>query len=156
MGHTKFSPDARFGTIKKKLARSECKSIIDLLGTDGIVQKSALNNFEITSKDSYTEEINFQWRDWKSYISNRFNSCAGIREWHVIKILPEGPNISVAEVIGKFFEDYKIVNESALIGEGEEPAIITPDGIGQQRLDSLEYFNKFVKEEHYKYMSTNY
>ena len=32
-GHTKFSPDAHFGTFKKKISKSEIHSIKDLMNT---------------------------------------------------------------------------------------------------------------------------
>ena len=64
VGHTKFSPDRHFGTLKKKIKETGCISIIDLLGDDGIVRCSSNDNFEITYKDPYSGERNFEWYDW--------------------------------------------------------------------------------------------
>ena len=46
-GHTKFSPDRRFGQIKSRIKEDDCFSILDLIGSNGKIQKSAYSNYEI-------------------------------------------------------------------------------------------------------------
>ena len=48
VGHTKFSPDCHFGTIKMRGKQVFIRSILDLVGDNGIVRKSAINNDVIT------------------------------------------------------------------------------------------------------------
>jgi len=44
VGHTKFSPDRHFGTIKSLLRKKGCFSIIDLIGESGLIKSSAKDN----------------------------------------------------------------------------------------------------------------
>ena len=46
-GHIKFSPDQHFGRIKSCIKSTDSFSIIDLIGKNGRVRESAINNFEI-------------------------------------------------------------------------------------------------------------
>ena len=50
-------------------------SIIDLIGSNGATQNTAKNNVEIPYKDPQTGNINFVWKDWKTFISRYFKSC---------------------------------------------------------------------------------
>lgn len=59
-GHTKFGPDQHFGRIKNALKSTDCNSILALCGEDGVIQKSASNNFEIFFKHSHTSEGHFE------------------------------------------------------------------------------------------------
>jgi len=77
-GHTKFSPDQHFGRIKNCIQSSNCYSIQNLMGFEGRIQQSAINNFEILYKDPVSKEINFTWNNWKDFIKNRFLPCQGI------------------------------------------------------------------------------
>ena len=67
VGHTKFSPDSVFGKTKGLLREVECKSILDLIGTEGLIQKSAINNKIVTYKDPISKMNSFNWRDWKKF-----------------------------------------------------------------------------------------
>lgn len=156
VGHTKFSPDSHFGTIKSLLKRRECQSILQTIGTDGIIRKSAVNNIEIAYKTPNEERPNWVWRDWKGFLKNKFRKCTGISNWHVIKILPEGLNIQVAEKFGNPLINYKIMDDHVPHFQDEEPICINPQGISPSRLEDLAYFKDFVDEEHKYYITSNY
>lgn len=49
-GHSRFTPDGNFGNLKAYINKSNCYSVLDLLGVDGCVQKSSSNNTEIVYK----------------------------------------------------------------------------------------------------------
>ena len=43
VGHTKFSSDRHFGTIKNLSSRKGAQSILDLIGVEGIIKKKYIN-----------------------------------------------------------------------------------------------------------------
>ncbi len=51
--------------------------------------------------------MNFQWRDWKSFIDANFYECARITQWHVVKIYPQEQHIQVAKQINTSVTDYR-------------------------------------------------
>ena len=156
-GHTKFSPDSHFGTIKKKLRHSVCQSILDLCGDKGIVRQSAQNNQTIVYKDPITLDYNFKWRDWKKFLSHKFLSCQGIKEWHAIKIRDDGScNILVAPYVGLPYSEHKILKGELLIEVDDIPKIIEPDKLTENRLGELKYFEKFVDPIHKSFISSPY
>ena len=69
VGHIKFSPDAHFGMIKKKLQQAKCQSICDLIGENGLIQASSSSNRAICYKEFNSQIPNFRWYDWKAFIA---------------------------------------------------------------------------------------
>jgi len=92
-GHTKFSPDGNFETIKKAIRAGDCYSIKDLLGPSGRIHTSAYNNLDLPYKDPITSNINYEYYNWKEFLSQYFASCTGIRDWHLVKIPQEATSI---------------------------------------------------------------
>jgi hypothetical protein len=153
-GHTKFSPDQHFGRIKNCIKSTDCLSIIDLVGQNGRIQKSALNNFEILYKDPINSTVNFRWYNWKKFISTYFLPCPGISNWHVIKIIEEGDFIYVGEKIDGEVREMKVMNSTVPIGAFPEE--IFPEGLNESRQRELEFFKKFVVDHHVEFISKNY
>ena len=156
VGHTKFSPDRHFGTLKKKIKETGCISIIDLLGDNGIVRCSSNDNFEITYKDPYSGERNFEWYDWDGFLKKRYSSCTGIQSWHVIKVADQDNFINVAKFVGEPFERYNNVKLSPGNITQSHPAIIEPLGISEDRLQQLKYFDSYIEDVHKPYLLRNY
>ena len=73
VGHTKFGPDANFGTLKKRIRDEDVYCITDLIGEKGIVQISAKNNFDITYKDPLTGEKILNGRIGRIALVNTLN-----------------------------------------------------------------------------------
>jgi len=157
VGHTKFSPDSHFGTIKCLLHKSKVQSVLDLLDEEnGLIRKSAKNNFVIAYKDPFTLKQNWEWRDWKVFLKSKFNSCIGIKDWHVIKI-PGGDHfIEVSKAVSQNFSQYQIMNAYVMVDELEKPNVIEPKPTSQSRLNELQYFEKFVDDLHKAYISQEY
>jgi len=156
VGHTKFTPDSHFGTLKKEFKKNNCFSIKDLLGKNGIVESSAVNNKVIPYKDPESGLQNFQWRNWKNFLEKRFRNCPGISSWHVIKIHQDGSTIQVSPSINKPLEDFTIFNKDFINDSLEEPEVLIPEGLSLQREMELQYFEQFVEDNHKKYVSTTY
>ena len=155
VGHTKFSPDSHFGSIKKKLKNSQCESILDLTGNDGFIRQSAVNNIDITYKDPITKFINFEWKNWKAYLTPTFRECVGISGWHIVKIPSDGNLIHVSEGIGKAFKAYPIVEDNFTFDIQEKPKVIKPEGLTTSRINELKYFERFVDQIHKPFMVLN-
>jgi len=152
-GHTKFSPDGNFGNIKTCLMKGNHFSILDLTGPNGVVQRSAKNNVEVTYKDPITGQINFRWRNWQKFFKTKFTSCNGIQKWHVIKINQESQDILVADHLGDTLRPQKIMNNKPLVGT---PDILEPEGFISNRLEELIFFNDYVTADHYTHISSAY
>jgi len=148
-GHTKFSPDGNFGYISK----ANCYSTLNLVGQNGCIQKSSVNNIDMTYKDPLTSELNFQWYDWQKFLRSKFKACNGIQKWHVIKVAEEGDHIQVADDLGTPLKPYQIVTNIPL---DEGPDVLSPEFFRANRKIELEFFKDFVLEEHQDFISPVY
>jgi len=156
VGHTKFSPDAHFGTLKRELHKSVCFSVLDLVFDDGIIERSAKNNSHITYKHPVTLNQNFEWKDWKSFLSSKFKPCVGIKEWHVIKIRSDGHHIMVSKALNQPLTDFQIMQGDLMIDENDGPNILKSVGFSEAREKELRYFEQFVDEMHKPYIAEKY
>ena len=127
-----------------------------MIGSNGIVRNSAINNIEIAYKIPNEVRPNWIWRDWKGFLKNKFLKCTGISNWHIIKIPPEDSYIQVVERFGDPLANYKIMNDDVVFFEDEEPNSINPKDISSSFLENLGYFKDFVDEEHKYYIASNY
>ena len=153
VGHTKFSPDRHFGTIKKRGKQFGIRRILDLVGDDGIVKRSAINNDVITCKDPGTGIKNLDWFDWNSFLAQRFGKCIGIREWRLIRIMKDTNFIQVAKEISEVFITYENNNNEVIL---TTPNIIQPEGLSNARIDQLKLFTEYVHDHHKDFLVKNY
>ena len=109
-----------------------------------MIQRSAINNFEIVYKDPITLQTNFEWCNWKDFIKIRFLPCPGITNWHVVKIPKEGDHILVADHICDPFREVRILNEA--MSENDIPEKIIPKGLSEDRQKELNFFFKLRKQ----------
>jgi len=146
VGHTKFSLDRHFGTIKKLLKRIGCASILDLLRALGLIKKSAQDNEVMTYRDPITGEKNFEGFKFDEFLSKKYRPCRGIHEWHIIQIDQDSEPIFVANHAGAPFEEYNNTISSQPL-EGI-PNILQPNGISETRQGQLSHFESFILSEH--------
>ena len=76
-----------------------------------------------------TQQKNFQWRSWKTFLAQYFTIYQGIRDRHVI-IESEGPYITVKENIEFQARQVKIMKEDIVFNQ--DPLIIEPNGLSQK------------------------
>jgi hypothetical protein len=152
--HTKFSPDRNFGHIKKNVRSSNCFSILELIGDDGLIKRSGGRNDVITYKDPNSLITMFQWKDWKKFLSKKFLPCNGIRNWHKIKILPNNDDICVADYEDEDLRMIKILKTN--VNLDESPDIIQPNGLSEDRSIDLEFFKDYVENSHKDFVSRSY
>ncbi len=154
VGHTKFSPDRHFGTIKKLLRQKGCYSIVNLTGDTGIIKESAVDNEIIMYQDLLTKQKSFEWLRFDEFLSKKYGPCRGIHGWHIIKILQDSSTIYVSKHVGAPFEEYNnIITSAPLIGQ---PDIIEPNGLSPSRLGQLKHFESFVPAEYVHFISTDF
>jgi hypothetical protein len=153
-GHTKFTPDGNFGNIKKFIKSHNCYSVLDLVGESGMIRESSQNNYEISYSDPHSMESNFDWYDWKSFLKQKFYPCTGIQEWHTVRIEEHGNDIQVANHVGDVFNSYHIMKEN--IDLPEFPGKVQPDGLAEDRIKYLKFFENFVIDHHREYISGDY
>ena len=153
-GHTKFTPDRHFGTIKSKIRTENCFSIQNLIGEQGLIKKSAYNNDVIAYKDPITRMVEFDWFDWKNYFNKKFIPCKGIQKWHAVKIHPGGEEILVANYIDQNYESVKVMkkDESLL----ESVSKIIPEGFDDARKNELKFFKDYVTSDHHAFVCGSY
>ena len=83
--HTEFSPDRHFGTIKKRFRQLGCRSTTDMIGEEGIIKRSAVDNDYILYSDPFDQnKKSFEWLDWERFLSAKYGPCKGISKWHVV------------------------------------------------------------------------
>ncbi len=102
VGHTKFSPDRHFGTVKKLIRRSGCRSIINPVGEAGLDRESAQDNDIALYADPVAKEKSFEWYKFDEFLKKKYGSCRGIHDSHTIKITPNSSKISVLILANNF------------------------------------------------------
>ena len=114
-----------FETIKRKLKNEVCQGLVDLLGSNGLIQRSAVNNEEIVYQDPDPESLkqNFPWGDWREFLLKNFESCPGIRDWHVVIIEKDGPFITVKDYVDPDARKVRILKAGSEFSD-EKPEII--------------------------------
>ena len=85
-GHTKFSPDARFGLVKRKFRKSDVSSLDDLAR---VVEESAACNIcqLVGAQDGSTIVPS---RDWAGFLSSHFRHLDGIKQYHHLRWTIQG------------------------------------------------------------------
>jgi len=157
VGHTKFSPDRHFGTIKKLLKNKGCSSILDLVGPQGLVEKSTKDTKEnkvMTYLDFSTGLRNFEWYEWDEFLRKKFRSCQGIRSWHLIKSEQRRKKIQVANCVGSEYQDFD--NEISHVNLIGQPNILQPNELSPTRTNQLKHFESYVTNEHKPFILSNF
>ena len=88
-GHTKFSPDACFGLIKRKFRRTNVSSLDDLAC---VVSESVACNLcqLVGTKDGQTIVPS---RDWAGFLSSHFRRLDGIKQYHHLRFERDHPGL---------------------------------------------------------------
>ncbi|XP_076088462.1 uncharacterized protein LOC143058871 [Mytilus galloprovincialis] len=92
-GHTKCLVDAGFGQAKKLFRRSNCDTVSHLAD---VFRKSSSSN-EVVQYNQENNEITWQWRDWKSFLSVLFKPVPGIRKYHHFVFRHDKPGIVIVK-----------------------------------------------------------
>ena len=104
-------------------------------------------------KNPINQQISFEWKDWKEFISQKFLACPTIRDWHAVIIEPEDSTISVANEVDQELRKIEIIRNTDAFSELKS---IRPDGCSPSRVKELEFFHNFVLSNHKNFVSSNY
>ena len=129
-GHTKFSPDACFGLIKRKFRTADVSSLDDLAR---VVEESAACNIcqLVGTQDGSTIVPS---RDWARFLSSHFRRLDGIKQYHHFHFERDHPGVVFLKKTAMAEEE-----EQLLLRGGWSPSLvdkplsITPAGLSLER-----------------------
>ena len=129
-GHTKFSPDACFGLIKRKFRKTDVSSLDDLAH---VVEESAACNIcqLVGAQDGSTIVPS---RDWAGFLSSHYRRLDGIKKYHHFRFERDHPGVVFLKKTATAEEEQRIL----LRGEWtpshvDKPPSITPLGLSLER-----------------------
>ena len=104
-GHTKFSPDACFGLIKRKLCRTNVSSLDDLAR---VVEESTVCNIcqLVRAQDGSTIVPS---RDWAGFLSSHFCRLDGIKQYHHFRFERDHPGVVFLKKISTADEEQQVL-----------------------------------------------
>ena len=129
-GHTKFSPDACFGLVKRKFRRTDVRSLDDLAR---VVEESAACNIcqLVGAQDGSTIVPS---RDWAGFLSSHFRRLDGIKQYHHLCFERDCPGVVFFKKTATADEEQPVL----LCGVWspspvDKPPPITPPGLSLER-----------------------
>ena len=88
-GHTKFSPDACFGLVKRKFHQADVSSLDDLACV--VEESTACNICQLVgAQDGSTIMPS---RDWARFLSSHFRRLDGIKQYHHFRFERDHPGV---------------------------------------------------------------
>ncbi len=94
VGHTKFSPDAYFGLIKRYYRRSQVYTYEQLAH---LIESSSKNGHNVCIRASQNKTSSVTYRDWSSWLSQYFETLKGITSYHHFVIDQKNPSIIIVK-----------------------------------------------------------
>ncbi len=134
VGHTKFSPDAYFGLIKKKYRRSKAYTYDHLVD---VIDSSTTGNFNVcqTYRDKQGCE-NFQFRKWSSWLGKLFKELTGITNYQHFRVEADTPGkINVKRSVDAEEETLFLLKKKSFQFDErqEKPPCFTSKGLSAER-----------------------
>ena len=129
-GHTKFSPDACFGLIKRKFRRTDVSSLDDLAL---VVNESAVCNLcQLVGTQDGTTIV--PSRDWAGFLSSHFRRLDDIKQYHQFRFEQHHPGVVFLKKTATAEEETR----SLLWGvwtpsPADRPPLKTPTGLSLER-----------------------
>ena len=144
-GHTKFSPDACFGLVKRKFRKSDISSLDDLAR---VVEESAACNIcqLVGAQDGSTIVPS---RDWAGFLSSHFRHLDGIKQYHHLRFERERPGVVFLKNTATAEEEQRQLLRGVCIpSPADKPPPITPHGLSLERRKYLfERIREYCREE---------
>jgi len=94
VGHTKFSPDAYFGLIKRYYRRSQVYTYEQLAH---LIESSSKNGHNVCIRVSQNKTSSVIYRDWSSWLSQYFETLKGITNYQNEVIEQKNPSIIIVK-----------------------------------------------------------
>ena len=129
-GHTKFSPDACFGLVKRKFRQADVSSLDDLAR---VVKESAACNIcqLVGAQDGSTIVPS---RDWAGFLSSHFRRLDGIKQYHHFRFERDHPGVVFLKKTAVAEEERRVLLRGAWIpSPSDKPPPVTPQGLSLER-----------------------
>ena len=144
-GHTKFSPDACFGLIKRKFRKTNVSSLDDLAR---VVEESAACNIcqLVGAQDGSTIVPS---RNWAGFLSSHFRRLDGIKQYHHFRFERDHPGVVFLKKTAEAEEEQRVLlrvlwNPSPV----DKPSLIVPPGLSHERQKYLyEKIREYCRED---------
>ena len=144
-GHTKFSPDACFGLIKRKFRRTDVSSLDDLAR---VVNESAVCNLcQLVGTQDGTTIV--PSRDWAGFLSSHFCRLDGIKKYHHFRFERDHPGVVFLKKTATAKEEMRCL----LLGDwspslADKPPLVPATGLSLERRRYLfERIRDYCREE---------
>ena len=144
-GHTKFSCDQCFGTLKSKTRKTPLWTLYDI--ANATEQSSTINYAEIVG--THDMEVFVPTYDWASYLDRYFKKLKGIKSYHHFQVDINEPGALTCKenVNSKPVTVNLLRNLESLPPVGKLPEIIVPKGLSVERKKYLfDEIRAFCKE----------
>jgi len=136
VGHTKFSPDAYFGLLKKKYRRSRTytyRQLIDIINTSTIKECNICHPYRDDDGSA-----SFRYGAWTKWLAKYFRKLPGITNYHHFSMDSSNPGVVTAKrYVDSEQETFellkKTVDYSALLDNSILPKEVTPAGLSIER-----------------------
>ena len=147
-GHTKFSPDACFGLVKRKFRQADVSSLDDLAR---VVEESAACNIcqLVGAQDGSTIVPS---RDWAGFLSSHFRRLDGIKQYQHFRFERDHPGVVFLKKTATADEEQRVLLRGVWSPSPvDKPPSITPAGLSLERRKYLydrirEYCREDTKE----------
>ena len=136
VGHTKFSPDAYFGLLKKKYRRSRTytyKQLIDIINTSTVKGCNVCHPYRDDDGNA-----SFRYGAWIKWLAKYFRKLPGITNYHHFSMDSSNPGVVIAKrYVDSEQESFELLKKnadySALLDGSILPKEVTPAGLSQER-----------------------
>jgi hypothetical protein len=134
VGHTKFSPDAYFGLIKKKYRRSKVYTYDHLVD---VIDSSTTGNFNVTQTYRNNDgREKFHFRKWSSWLGKIFKELSGITNYQHFRIEADAPGeMNVKRSVDAEEETFFLLKKKTFKFDerSEKPPCFTSKGLSAER-----------------------
>ncbi|KAK3088694.1 hypothetical protein FSP39_022485 [Pinctada imbricata] len=130
--HGRCLVDAGFGHIKRLYRRTDVDSLSSMIN---VVDKSAKSNVPVGYENPRNGEHNWEWYDWKTYLSTHFSPLPGIRKYRHFTFDVQSPgSVQVKETCDGVPKSVKLLkSEATALTDPPMPTILPPAGITKER-----------------------
>jgi hypothetical protein len=134
VGHTKFSPDAYFGLLRKKYRHSKIYTYNQLVD---VINNSTIKGNNICHPYRNNEgRVSFKYRAWSKWLEKYFRRLPGISCYQHFSMKADNPGeVTVKKYADSPEEKHQLLkpNKCADLSQMELPKEITPEGLSAQR-----------------------
>ena len=129
-GHTKFSPDACFGIVKRKFRKTPVSSLDDLARV--VDDSAACNVCQLVGAQDGCVLIPTQ--DWAGFLSSYFRRLDGIKQYHHLHFERDHPGaVFLRKTAVAEEEERKLLRVAWRPSVVDKPPSITPQGLSYER-----------------------